>query len=40
MEVEAAMEALRLFECERLPALSHGMCAACVLATSMTLADE
>lgn len=34
MELEAAAEALRLFELSRVPALTHGICDACVVAVA------
>lgn len=34
MEIEAAAEALRLFELPRVPALTHGICDACVVAVT------
>lgn len=37
MEVEDAMERLRLFELERVPQLTHGMCEACLASMMSTL---
>ncbi len=37
LEVEAAMKALKLFERERLPAITHGVCAPCLARTTDAL---